>query len=61
MLYTIGLHTLYVYIAIFFDPSRPRGNGLWHPDDASRDKFEVMPTEPEDGDGTSVTAVADLV
>ena len=48
-------------IAIFFDPSRPRGNGLWQRDDPSRDKFEVMPTEPEDGDGTSVTAVADLV
>ena len=45
----------------FYDPSRPRGNGLWQRDDPSRDKFEVMPTEPEDGDGTSVTAVADLV
>ena len=49
------------YIVLFYIASRPRGNGLWHRDDPSRDKFEVMPTEPEDGDGTSVTAVADLV
>eukprot|EP00966_Prymnesium_polylepis_P105634 2446479-Prymnesium_polylepis.1 len=44
-----------IYIVPFFESiyiaSRPRGNGLWHRDD----KFEVMPTEPEDGHGTSVT------